>query len=79
MEANKAGEDLMPMFIQDLSGSSHIQCIGTVRELINNESFYCTLPILGDIAVELEKSNADICENMKVEFLGNLTIYLQNN
>lgn len=76
LEVSQVDEEVLPIFIQDINGSSHVRCIGTVSKLIDQYSFWCTIPTLGEVVIELERGNTDICVNMNVEFTGNLKMEL---
>lgn len=74
LNINPVIEDKTPMVIQEIEKSSHIRCIGIIDRVISPDSFICNIEKLGQVTVELEKSNLEIFEGMKVEFAGNLEI-----
>ncbi|WP_312102923.1 hypothetical protein [Pygmaiobacter massiliensis] len=74
MDLKTAIESKSLMAIQEIENSSHIKCVGIVKNMISSDSIMCEVAILGDVIVELEKPNAEIEEGMFVEFTGNLEL-----
>ena len=76
MDIEEAIEAKFSMIIQEIENSSHVKCVGIVKNVISSDSIMCEIGILGDVIVELEKSNSEIVEGMYVEFTGNLELEL---
>lgn len=76
MDIKTAIEAKSPMTIQEIENSSHVKCVGIVKSVISSDSIMCEIGILGEVIVELEKSNSKILEGMYVEFTGNLELEL---
>jgi len=76
MDIEAAIEAKSSMIIQEIENSSHVKCVGIVKNVISSDSVMCEISILGDVIVELEKSNLEIVEGMYVEFTGNLELEL---
>lgn len=78
MDLKIAIESKSLIAIQEIENSSHIECVGIVKNMISVDSIMCEVAILGDVIVELEKPNSEIQEGMFVEFTGNLELELYN-
>ena len=76
MDLKTVTEVKSPMIIQEIENSSHIKCVGIVKNVRSSDSIMCDIGILGDVIVELEKPNSEIVEGMFVEFTGNLELEL---
>lgn len=76
MDIKTTNEAKSTITIQEIENSSHVKCGGIVKNVISSDSIMCEIDILGEVIVELEKSNSEIVEGMYVEFTGNLELEL---
>ena len=76
MDIKVATEAKPSMIIQEIENSSHVKCVGIVKNVISSDSIMCEIGMLGDVIVELEKPSSEIIEGMCVEFTGILELEL---
>lgn len=66
-------ENEKPSFIQR-KNSTHTECVGVIKKILDLDSFICEIPQLGDVRVELERANNKLIDGMLVEFVGGLVL-----